>query len=206
MKGMIKDAGILFLITLIAGLLMGVIYQLTKEPIAIAEEKATLEAYAEVFADAGQYEEVPAEQYSDIVQAAQWTDQGYGGVSVERVMEALDDSGQYLGYVMELTSHEGYGGDIAIAIGIQSDGTLNGIAILSISETPGLGMNAESDLKPQFADKNVESFTYTKAGAMSEDQIDAISGATITTKAVTDAVNAGLYCFQTITQGGGAND
>ena len=82
-------------------------------------------------------------------------------------------------------------------MGIQKDGTLNGISILSISETAGLGMKAESVLKPQFENKKVANFTYTKSGSTMDSQIDAISGATITTNAVTTAVNAGLYVFQT---------
>ena len=95
------------------------------------------------------------------------------------------------------------GGDITFTMGIANDGTLNGISILDISETAGLGMKAEEVLKPQFAEKNVPVFTYTKTGAVSEDQIDAISGATITTSAVTTAVNGGLYYFQTWLGGGG---
>ena len=58
-------------------------------------------------------------------------------------------------------------------------------------------MKAEAVLKPQFANKKVSNFTYTKSGATMDSQIDAISGATITTNAVTTAVNAGLYIFQT---------
>ena len=84
-----------------------------------------------------------------------------------------------------------------IAMGVQKDGTLNGISILSISETAGLGMKADTDdFKNQFRDKKVEKFQYTKTGAASEDEIDAISGATITTNAVTNGVNAGLAAFQ----------
>ena len=69
-------------------------------------------------------------------------------------------------------------------------------------------MRADEVLKPQFADKKVAQFTYTKTGAVSDDQIDAISSATITTSAVTNAVNAGLYYFQTALQaeGGSGNE
>ena len=78
-------------------------------------------------------------------------------------------------------------------MGIQDDGTLNGISILSISETAGLGMRATTDdFKNQFKDKNVEKFTYTKTGATSDDEIDALSGSTITT----NGVNAGLAAFR----------
>ena len=82
-------------------------------------------------------------------------------------------------------------------MGVADDGTLNGISILSISETAGLGMKADTDeFKNQFADKNVEKFEYTKNGATEDNQIDAISGATITTNAMTNGVNAGLCAFQ----------
>ena len=92
-------------------------------------------------------------------------------------------------------------------MGVADDGTLNGISLLSISETAGLGMRAGEVLVPQFAGKQVEQFSYTKTGAASDDQIDAISGATITTNAVVNGVNAGLLCFQkklNMTEGGAA--
>ncbi len=118
-------------------------------------------------------------------------------------MEAVDGSGNTIGYVLTVTTHEGYGGDIQFTMGVTDEGMLNGISILSISETAGLGMRAEEVLKPQFAGKSAEKYEYTKTGAVSEGQIDAISGATITTNAVVNGVNAGLYYFQN-TLGGGA--
>ena len=76
------------------------------------------------------------------------------------------------------------------------DGTVNGIKILSISETAGLGMRAtEESFYGQFAGRKVENFSYTKTGATADDEIDAISGATITTRAMTNGVNAGLAYF-----------
>ena len=66
-------------------------------------------------------------------------------------------------------------------------------------------MKAEEVLKPQFAGKNAGQFTYTKTGAMTSDEIDAISGATITTNAVVNGVNAGLECFKN-ELGGGVNE
>ncbi len=138
--------------------------------------------------------------------AAAWTAEGYGDERVDEVMSALDDSGSLLGYVITVTTREGYGGDIQFAVGVRMDGTVNGMSILDIAETAGLGMRAEDVLKPQFAGKQVEKFEYTKSGATSEDQIDAISGATITTNAVTNGVNAGLYYFQTELRGGSENE
>ena len=112
-------------------------------------------------------------------------------------MGALNEDGQEIGYVFTVTSSEGYGGDIQFTMGVQSDGTLNGISILSISETAGLGMKADTeDFKSQFEDKKAERFSYTKSGAQAEDEINAISGATITTNAMTNGVNAGLCAFE----------
>ena len=121
-------------------------------------------------------------------------------------MSALDASGSLLGYVITVTTKEGYGGDIQFAVGVRLDGTVNGMSILDIAETAGLGMRAEDVLKPQFAGKQTDKFEYTKSGATSENQIDAISGATITTNAVTNGVNAGLYYFQTELGGGSENE
>lgn len=200
---MIKDAAVLLAITLFSGLILGFVYQITKAPIALAEERAAKEAYSEVFPSALEYGLLEGLDLSSLPEDAGWLEAGYDGVSIENVLEAQDKDGSLLGYVLTVTSHEGYGGDITFTMGIANDGTLNGISILNISETAGLGMKAEEVLKPQFMDKNVSVFTYTKTGAVSDDQIDAISGATITTKAVTKAVNGGLYYFRTQLGGGG---
>lgn len=202
MKSMLKDAAVLFVITFFSGLILGAVYQVTKEPIAMAEEKAAKEAYAEVFPDAAEFENRELPGADEDGWRKEWEAAGFAGVDIDNALEAKDDKGNALGYVLTMTSHEGYGGDITFTMGIRNDGTLNGISLLAISETAGLGMKAEDVLKPQFAGKNVPSFAYTKTGAISEDQIDAISGATITTKAVTTAVNGGLYYFQTQLGGG----
>lgn len=200
--GMFKDTAILLVITLISGLLLGLIYQITKEPIAVQKEKAKQEAYQEVFEEAVSFEEVelstPDQQ--------EWAEAGFAGETINEVMAAQDASGTTLGYVITVTTKEGYGGDIRFTIGIMEDGTVNGISILEISETAGLGMRADEVLKPQFAGKNTTKFEYTKSGAISDYQIDAISGATITTNAVTNGVNAGLYYFQTELKGGSGNE
>ena len=195
MKNMLKDAGILFAITLIAGLLLGCVYQVTKEPIAAQEALKKEKASREVFEDAAAFEDL--EGFSEEAAQAVLTEGGYTGASVNACQKALDDAGNTAGYVLTVTTHEGYGGDISFTLGIQNDGTLNGISLLSISETPGLGMQAGDVLVPQFAGKNAYPYAYTKTGAAQNNEIDAISGATITTSAVTNGVNAGMYYFQT---------
>ena len=202
MKEMMKNTGILLAITIVAGLLLGLVYQITKEPIANQEAKAKQEACQEVFEDADSFETVELVA----VDEAAWSEAGYGQESIDDVMAAKDAAGELLGYVLTVTTKEGYGGDIQFTIGVRMDGTLNGMSLLAISETAGLGMRAEEVLKPQFANKQVEKFEYTKSGATSDNQIDAISGATITTNAVTNGVNAGLYYFQTELKGGSENE
>ena len=200
MKSMLKDAGILFVITLVAGLVLGGVYQLTKEPIALQEEKARTLAMQEVFPDAASFTD-PGGFSEEEVQKV--LDQGgFTGAGINACSMAVDAQGSGLGYVITVTTHEGYAGDIQFMLGIRNDGTLNGMSILSISETPGLGMNAEEVLKPQFANKKVESFEVTKTGVSADNQIDAISSATFTSDAITDGVNAGLYYFRTVLKGG----
>lgn len=210
MKNMIRDSLVLFAITLIAGLVLGVVYQVTKDPIALQKEKAKQEACKEVFADAASFEEVKAEAQGGegyrTPQDASWTERGFAGVDIGETLAAKDGAGNILGYVVTVVDHEGYGGDIQFMMGIREDGTLNGISLLAIAETAGLGMRAEDVLKPQFAGKNVESFEYVKGNAAAENQIDAISGATITTNALTNGVNAGLHYFRTELGGGNGND
>lgn len=194
MGKIIKDTAVLLVITLVAGFLLGLVYDITLEPIAHQEELANAKACQEVFSDATDFTDVQ----TDLDTLNQnLKENGLDYVTVDAVMEASDDSGQMLGYVLTVTDSEGYGGDIQLSMGVRMDGTLNGISILSISETAGLGMNANTDaFKGQFADKNVEQFTYTKNGASADNEIDAISGATITTNAVTNGVNGGLLTFQ----------
>lgn len=206
MKSMLKDAAILFVITLISGAILGFVFDLTKEPIAQQEAKAKSEACREVFADASVFEPVTdldAQKAQTVLE-----NQGFAATTINEVMTAMDSSQNPLGYVVTVTSHEGYGGDICFSMGIRKDGTLNGIAILSIAETAGLGMRAEEVLKPQFAGKKAAAFTVTKTGAVAADQIDAISSATVTSNAVTNSVNAGMCYFREVLQaeGGQGNE
>lgn len=201
-KTLIKDALVLFVITAMAGLLLGAVYDITKEPIARQQQKLKEEAYQTVFQDAESFEAFDAANAQSVLEAAGWQS---ADVTIEEVMTAVK-GGEAAGYVMTVTDHEGYGGDIRIAIGIQKDGTVNGISFLSISETAGLGMKAkEPAFAEQFAGKQVEQFAYTKTGASADNEIDALTGATITTNAVTNAVNAGICYFQSI-EGGSSNE
>lgn len=204
MKSMIKDALILFAITLVAGLSLGFVNEVTKEPIAKAKEQAKQEVCQEVFQDASGFSLI--EGFSTEEAAVVLAQEGVVGSDITEVYTATDASDVALGYVIIVTNHEGYAGDIQFSMGVTLDGTLNGISLLSISETPGLGMEAGEVLVPQFAGKQVRAFTYTKSGATEDSQIDAISGATVTTNAIVNGVNAGLVYYQTALEGGSVNE
>ncbi len=201
MKKIIKETLILTIITVVAGLCLGYVYEITKDPIAASREKAKQDAYRTVFHDAASFAEGDISHVANadaILESA-----GFGAVTIDEAMDALDASGNPIGCVLTVTDSEGYGGDLTIAMGVRNDGTLNGIEFLSISETAGLGMRATTpEFKEQFSNKKVAQFSYTKTGAQNEYEIDALSGATITTNAVTNAVNGGLVYAQNAMGGG----
>ena len=198
----IKDALALTLITLVAGVALGGVYEITKDPIAKQEAQAKAEAYEQVFTDAAAFEAVEMDDTLTKTIRDQLDQEGYKAQSIEEVMRAEDQSGETLGYAFTVVTSEGYGGDIQFSMGVQNDGTLNGISILSIGETAGLGMNADTPaFKDQFVGKQVEKLQYTKNGATQDDEINAISGATVTTNAMTNGVNAGLCAFR-VMEGG----
>ncbi len=115
--------------------------------------------------------------------------------------EGLDAAGAALGYVVE-TVAKGYGGDISLMVGVDAAGAVQGVSILSISETAGLGMNAENpEFLEQFIGKSGR-IGVLKNGS-SETEIQALTGATITSEAMADGVNQALAVCEQL--GGGAN-
>ena len=204
MNNIVKNTLILTSITVVSGLLLGIVYDITKEPIAEAQENTKQEAFRAVLSDASSFETMEDFDASEALSILE--ENGYTSDEITEIAEGVDDSGETVGYVINVTSHEAYDGDLEVSVGIAADGTVKGIEMLSISETAGLGMKAdEADFKDQFKDKKVEKFSYTKSGESGDDKIDAISGATITTNAVTNAVDSALGYFQN-ELGGGVNE
>lgn len=195
-----KNIIVITSITVIAGLLLGFVYDVTKEPIAQQELATKQAAYQAVFENGQSFDAISETEVASL--NTYLVEAGFENDVVDEALLAKDASGNELGYVFGITSQEGYGGEISLSLGVSIDGTFLGYEILSISETAGLGMNATTDeFKDQFYGKNVSRFSYTKTGKSADYEVDAISGATITTKAVVNAVNAGLACFEKI--GGG---
>ncbi|WP_044957126.1 FMN-binding protein [Butyrivibrio sp. LC3010] len=191
-KTMLKNALILFVITLVAGVSLGFVYQVTKEPIAYQNELAQIKANQAVFSDAADFEDVAIDEEK---KAAVLSGADYGKIDIVSAKKAVDASGNGLGYVVQVSSG-GYGDKIVFTVGITNDSNVNGISIISINETPGLGMNAEKVIVPQFEGKPAAQFSVTKNDPASDSEIEAISGATITSKAITFGVNAAVQYFE----------
>lgn len=184
-----RNTLILTIITLVSGLALGLVYEITKDPIAKAQEDAKKAAWQEVFPET----DLNAFEALDV--DAEIADQAIKSAGVNATIDEVCKAGED-GYVVTTTDKEGYGGDIQVTVGITADGTVNGISILSISETAGLGMKAaEPAFYEQYEGKQTESFYVSKDGGSGE-PIDALSGATITSRAMTGAVNAALAYYQ----------
>ena len=87
--------------------------------------------------------------------------------------------------------------------GIDSSGKVNGISFTELNETPGMGMRVdEPAFRDQFNDKDVTKFTLNKAGGSTADnEIDSVSGASTTSGAVVNAVNAALDFYHSVVKG-----
>lgn len=118
----------------------------------------------------------------------------FGNVGVDKAAAAKDKDGTVLGWVVQAYSKDSYSGDMVISAAVNRSGSIDGIEFLRLEDTPGLGMRAnEAAFKDQFIGKHEDSLIVDKGGEGGDSAIDAISGATITSRAVTNAVNAVLY-------------
>lgn len=201
---LLKNILVLVIITAVAGGILGLVNEATKEPIQkLAEEKTSIACKA-VFADASTFVEL--ENFTMEQAALVLAQDGYENADISTVYKALDENDELLGYTITIVTHEGYSGDIEFMIGVGLDGTIHNMSLISINETPGLGMNAEEEYLPQIVEIKADSLEYTKTGTVSSNQVNAISGATITTNALTNGINAGLSYFRSIDIGGEANE
>lgn len=176
-KDILKPALILFAICLVVTALLAGTNLLTKDKIA---EQSALEAEQSrkvVLSDADSFEE--ADGY-------------YIGKA----------NNETVGYVFQ-TEAKGYGGAVKVMTGISADGQITGVVILEHSETPGLGANAEkASFTDQFKQAVPENgITLVKNKAPSDGEIEAMTGASITSRAVTNAVNEAITKYNTVKEG-----
>ena len=168
----------LILITLVAGLALGMTYAVTKEPIQKqVEEKERAARQAVLLADT--YEERPLEA----LQASDgWTDAF--AQSLTSMHDAYQD-GEYVGSTF-VVGARGYGGTVSLMVGIRADGTVAGVQPISNSETKGIG---EKALQASHLD------AFLGQQAADTQPIDAISGATVTSRAVQSGVDTAKQAF-----------
>lgn len=198
-KKIVHDALILTAFTLVLGLILGGVYGITKDRIDQANYDKAQKAYKSVFSNADKFEEY---QFNDDDASLLMETNGYKD-EILNVQIASDSTGLVLGYVITVKAKDGSQGSITFSVGIQVNGTVNGYSITDISETPGLGMKAtEDDFANQFVNKSVTEFQVVKSGAKTEDQITAITGSTITSKAIANGCNAAICYFNALQQGG----
>ena len=213
MGRIVKDTLILFAITLVAGLGLGFVYNVTSDARAKQQEKTKIAAYESVMSGMDSFEtvEFDALAVDKYIKEKISSTESENGISpiktynaaIDEVVKAKDASGNEIGYIVTVTDKEAYDGSLQMTVGIKTDGTVQGISFLSLSETPGLGMKAGDDsFISNFSNKKVDFFKYTKTEATAENEVQAISSATITTNAVTHGVNGAIYCVEYITGGG----
>lgn len=202
-SGVLVNTIALLAVTFVCVTLLAVVNQITRGPIEQAEIEARAQAYSAVYPSAPGFAEVENTQEMLDSSAELLANSGYSGCSINDVLSVTDGTGAVQGYVVSATSPSGYGGDLQIAVGITKDGQLTGFDVISHSETPGFGAKStEPEFKSQFAGKPATKLSYSKTGAASETEFDAISGATITSGAVEEAVNSAIVFYQENFAGG----
>ena len=165
----------LLIVTLVASAVLGYVYELTKEPIAMAKLTKKLNAIKAV---------VP--QFNNNPDSVKFELVVEGGAPVIAYPAKMDD--QLVGTAIESYTMSGFSGLIKIMVGLKPDGSIYGISVLEHKETPGLGTHMSDDwFLGQFKDKNPSSFNVKvkKDGG----EVDAITAATISSRAFSDAVS-----------------
>ena len=184
-KEILTPAIVLFLIAFVCTALLALTNNFTAKKIEDSKEKGEIATRDKIFSQAKKYGEDKKIAYEN---------QDYFYCT------AIDEKDEIIGYIFT-TKEKGYGGNIVVMTGIDNkNGKLTGVEILEINETAGLGMNAKNDsFKNQFVDSTGK-FEVVKNGAK-DNQIQALTGATITSSAVTNAVNTAIDLYQTVMGG-----
>jgi len=185
MRDYVRLAGTLFIICAIAAALLGftndITYERIQEQLVIAND----EARKAVFPEADAFEKLDDSTFSTIK-----SNEKYSFITE---IYTAKSGGNIVGYTVK-AAPRGYGGDIEVVIGATVEGTIQGIKVGNNSETPGLGKNATTPkFQEQFKGKNWDSaLNVIKSGTPKDNEISALSGATITSRAVTSGVNQAL--------------
>ena len=173
----------LLVIAAVSGGVLGLVYGVTKDAIAEVDQKKNEAAIQAVLPLAG-----------EITYKADTLKYNYEGADLTFPCNlAYDANGNFQGAAVK-TSEGGFGGKIDMMVGFLADGTIKGTSVLSHAETPGLGANMTGKFKDQFVDKNPADFKLIvkKDGG----DVDAITAATITSRAFSKAVDKAYKAFE----------
>ena len=203
LKRIPKSVVVLTSIALIAGLALSGVYSMTKDTIEEQKRQASLLSYQAVVPEAVTFEMTPEIETALAESAGQVWGSSFGRAYINEAYVGKDESGNIVGYIVNITTADGNDADITLTIGLNADGVMNGISFTALNETPGMGMRCgDPDFMEQFVNKDVSKFNLLKAGgAAKPEEINAISGATVTSSAVVNAVNAGLDFYSSVMKG-----
>ncbi len=177
MDKIVKPGIVLCIISVVAAAILSIAYEATYDAIQLQEEKIKNAAMQEVLADATDFEDL-----------------GLSSDEVSSVFAGSKD-GDVIGYAI-FTAPKGYAGPVEMLTGVDTEGNITGISIISSEETPGLGANASKDsFKDQYVGKSGV-LSVTKSQNANDNEIVAMTSATITTKAVTEGVNQALEFYE----------
>ncbi|WP_101772611.1 RnfABCDGE type electron transport complex subunit G [Peptostreptococcus faecalis] len=187
MNSIVKMGGTLFAFSAVAALLLAGTNEITKPIIEQRDLQANNEARTQVLPGSKDFKEIDKSEYSSA-----------NAPTVKEVFQGIDGSNE-IGYTIK-TSPKGYGGDIELTIGISKDGKIMGVNVGNNTETPGLGAKAaDPAFKDQYKGKEVSTpIEVEKSGVASGNKVKAISGATITSNAVTDGVNEAIEIYNAV--------
>lgn len=186
MREIVKLGLILFIITAIAAALLGFANEVTSEIIAQVQEQESNKARQEVLPSAVNFVPLEESEFNEIASENNKVNEVYIG---------KDASDGLIGYTIK-SIESGYGGDIEIITGISVEGQITGMKVVRHSETPGLGANStKPEFQNQFLGKSSKSNISVVKSSPKDSEIQAISGATITSKAVSNGVNTAIDVF-----------
>jgi electron transport complex protein RnfG len=187
MREIFKLAGILFVITAIAAVLLGFTNIATADKVAQQLEQENIDARMAALPIASEFKKVETPELENAIQTEFQI--------IEEVYEGISDN-EVVGYTFK-TVPKGYGGEIVLNVGISVDGKVTGIKVVNHSETPGLGAKATEDyFQDQYRDIPIDSpLEVVKTTPANENEIEAITGATVTTNGITDGVNISVDLY-----------
>ena len=192
-KAIPKPVFILLIITLVAGLALSAVYGMTAETIEQNKAAANKEAFMAVVPNAADFK-VDDTFKTALSEHEGVYGEGFGSASIESAVVGTDSAGNVVGYAVTVFNADSYDGGLKLVVGISADGTVNGISFTELHDTPGMGMRCgDPEFKDQFAGVKVSKFILNKSGgSTADDEIDSVSGASVTSGAVVNAVNAAL--------------